>query len=79
LLIGLPIALVALVGWPLPDHVPTQLELEAWVQEPLTRDSIICGAAIVTWTMWAGLLAVDRVGEMVGQALSGTGTRSRRQ
>src|SRR3954447_3009877 len=58
LLIGLPAALIRLVGWPLPDHRPTRPELEAWVQQPLTRGAVIGAAALVTWAMWAGLLAV---------------------
>src|SRR3954462_4908146 len=58
LLIGLPTALITLVGWPLPDHPPTRPELEDWVRQPLTRDSIIGAAAILAWAMWTGLLAV---------------------
>jgi DNA-binding SARP family transcriptional activator len=58
MLVGPPAALIRLVGWPLPDHRPTRPELEAWVQQPLTRGSILGAAAVVGWLMWACFLAV---------------------
>ncbi len=57
LLIGLPAALIRLVGWPLPAHAPTREEWVAWAQQPLTRATILGSAAILAWAMWAALLA----------------------
>jgi hypothetical protein len=57
LLIGLPVALIWLVGWPLPSHLPTGDEWAAWVQQPLTRTTVIDAAALVAWAMWTVLLA----------------------
>jgi hypothetical protein len=58
LLIGLPTALVRLAGWPLPTHPPTRDEWVAWLQQPLTRATLVDGAALLAWVMWAALLAV---------------------
>jgi DNA-binding SARP family transcriptional activator len=58
LLIGLPAALVRLVGWPFPHHVPTQDEWAAFVAQPLTRGFVLAAVAAVGWAMWSGLLAV---------------------
>jgi DNA-binding SARP family transcriptional activator len=58
LLIGLPAGLIRLVGWPFPDHLPTHEECAAWVQQPLTRGSVIGAAAVAAWLMWAAFLAV---------------------
>ncbi len=58
LLIGLPTALVRLAGSPLPTHPPTRDEWAAWLQQPLTRATLVDGAALLAWAMWAALLAV---------------------
>src|SRR5438067_2024762 len=58
LLIGLPAALLRLVDWPLPAHLPTRDQWAAWLQQPLTRTTLISAAALVAWAMWATLLAV---------------------
>jgi hypothetical protein len=36
LLVGLPAVLVRYVGWPLPDHSPTESDWQRWVAQPLT-------------------------------------------
>jgi len=56
LLAGVPAGLVRLVGWPLPDHWPTNLEWQVWLERPLTRTTLLDGAAIIGWLLWALLV-----------------------
>jgi hypothetical protein len=53
LLVGVPAGLVRLVGWPLPDHWPTNQEWQVWLDRPLTRTTLLDGAAIIGWLLWA--------------------------
>src|SRR5689334_13463241 len=50
---GVPAALIVLVGWPLPDHWPTEAEWAAFVVQPLTKTSMIDGFALLLWALWA--------------------------
>src|SRR6266536_2793875 len=56
LLAGVPAGLVRLVGWPLPDHWPTAGEWQVWLARPLTRTTLLDGAAIIGWLLWALLV-----------------------
>jgi DNA-binding SARP family transcriptional activator len=56
LLVGLPVGLIRLAGWPLPTHLPSHDQLAQWIQQPLTRETVIAAAACVAWLMWAALL-----------------------
>jgi DNA-binding SARP family transcriptional activator len=56
LLVGIPVALVHYIGWPLPDHWPTRPDLERWVAQPLTRPAVIGAFAVGVWLLWAILL-----------------------
>jgi DNA-binding SARP family transcriptional activator len=56
LLVGLPAGLVALVGWPLPDHVPSGAELRRWAGHPVTVPVLVNAAACLVWLLWAWLL-----------------------
>jgi len=53
LLCAPPIALVRLIGWPLPDQVPSQAQWQAWLHEPLTWNTIVATVTIVGWLIWA--------------------------
>ncbi|MGW5053961.1 BTAD domain-containing putative transcriptional regulator [Actinokineospora sp. NPDC004072] len=53
LLGGLPWALAHVVGWPLPDHVPSWTEVEAVVLGPLTTTFLMDFLACLTWLVWA--------------------------
>jgi DNA-binding SARP family transcriptional activator len=56
LLVGVPAGLVRLVGWPLPHHWPTTREWQVWLEQPLTRTTLLDGAAIIGWLLWALLV-----------------------
>src|SRR2546423_8692290 len=61
LLVGIPAALVRLVGWPLPRHLPTTQQLQAWAEQPqrqLMRAVLVDGAVVLGWLLWALLLVV---------------------
>ncbi len=55
LLIGVPIALVTLVGWPLPTKVPDGDTLTRAVNTGLTDEFIVNTLAVVVWLCWAQL------------------------
>ncbi len=67
LLVGLPAGLVRLGGWPLPDHWPTAGEWQVWLARPLTRATLLDGAAIIGWLLWA-VLVYAVVAEVVTRA-----------
>jgi len=52
-LAGPPYALIRLTGWPLPRHVPTWPQLQAFLASPLSDDAIIRGLACAVWLLWA--------------------------
>jgi DNA-binding SARP family transcriptional activator len=56
LLVGLPAVLVRYVGWPLPDHSPTESDWQRWVAQPLTHSTLIGTAALIGWLLWALLV-----------------------
>jgi DNA-binding SARP family transcriptional activator len=71
LLVGVPLALATLVGWPLPDGAP-QLE---WLQREISVDTFINTLTVVVWFAWAQFTACVLV-EMKA-ALSGVGLPGR--
>src|SRR6266536_1794847 len=56
LLVGLPIGLVAIVGWPLPDHVAPTDELRRCAAHPVTAPVLVNTAVCLVWLLWAWLL-----------------------
>jgi DNA-binding SARP family transcriptional activator len=70
LLVGIPAALIYYIGWPLPDHWPTRLDWEQWVQQPMTRSAVIGTFAVLVWLLWA-LLAYALVIEILHRSRRG--------
>jgi DNA-binding SARP family transcriptional activator len=54
LVVGLPWALAHVVGWPLPDHVPTWGETQATLLNPMSGQLFINLLAIICWISWLG-------------------------
>ena len=52
-LAGPPYALVRFTGWPVPRHLPTWPQLQAFLVSPLSDDTIIKGLACAVWVLWA--------------------------
>ena len=52
-LAGPPYALARFTGWPLPRHLPTWPQLQAFLVSPLSDDAIIKGLACAVWLLWA--------------------------
>jgi DNA-binding SARP family transcriptional activator/LysM repeat protein len=65
MLVGLPVGLVYLVGWPLPRRWPSGQQWQAWLDKPVTLSTIVAGAAIIVWLMWAALI-VAVFAEVIG-------------
>ncbi|SFK89184.1 DNA-binding transcriptional activator of the SARP family [Amycolatopsis sacchari] len=57
LLCGLPWALVRLIGWPLPDHLPTLAEVQGVLFGPMTATFLLDFLACVAWVLWALFVA----------------------
>ncbi len=57
LLIGPPLALATLVGWPLPTDVPDLASVEQAVRSGVNDDIIVKSLAIVGWLAWAQIAA----------------------
>ncbi|MEW6470664.1 MAG: hypothetical protein AB1679_00130 [Actinomycetota bacterium] len=58
LLVGVPLALAALVGWPLPTRLPSLHEVgEALGGSTISDEALIKGIAVVCWLAWAQLVA----------------------
>ncbi|MFI7679545.1 transcriptional regulator [Actinophytocola sp. NPDC049390] len=52
LLGGLPWALIALIGWPLPDHLPTSADVQAVLLAPMTTTFLLNVLACGCWVLW---------------------------
>src|SRR5207248_7020475 len=58
LLVGLPVALAVLAGWPLPSTVPTLAQIHDSLNGPSITDAILVkGIAVICWLAWAQLVA----------------------
>lgn len=72
LVFGVPVALVAFVGWPLPDEVPTwQAFTEALEQQGITVDVLVNALAVVVWLAWLPLawaISVETLAAVRGRA-----------
>jgi DNA-binding SARP family transcriptional activator len=55
-IVGLPVALVHYVGWPLPTSVPDVEQLTGWLHTPVTDTVIINLLAIAAWLLWAAFI-----------------------
>jgi len=58
MLVGIPVVLVRLEGWPSPNRIPSRTDVANWVAEPLTDGSITATIAALIWLTWLILLAV---------------------
>ncbi|GFJ84978.1 hypothetical protein Phou_091580 [Phytohabitans houttuyneae] len=61
LLVGIPVVLVRLVGWPWPHRMPSRTDLAAWVAEPLADRSITATVVALIWLTWLILVAIAAV------------------
>jgi hypothetical protein len=58
LLVGLPVALAVLAGWPLPSAVPTLAQIRDSLSGPSITDALLVkGIAVICWLAWAQLVA----------------------
>lgn len=58
LLVGLPVALAVLAGWPLPSAVPTLAQIRDSLNGPSITDALLVkGIAVICWLAWAQLVA----------------------
>ncbi|MGH2356299.1 MAG: LysM peptidoglycan-binding domain-containing protein, partial [Chloroflexota bacterium] len=74
LLVGIPIALAVLVGWPLPHGLPSWNEFRSALTTSGPGDEVIVkGLAVVCWLAWA-TLAASVVLEVAG-VIRGRGSR----
>ncbi|WPR51582.1 hypothetical protein SJI45_11555, partial [Streptomyces sp. S399] len=71
LVIGVPLALASVIGWPLPTEAPS-LDM---LQQEITVDTFVDVLAVVVWFAWAQFTACVLV--EVKAALSGVGLPSR--
>ena len=55
LLIGVPIGLATLVGWPLPTTIPDSDTLSTAINTGITDTFIVNALAVVAWIAWAQL------------------------
>lgn len=55
LLVGVPIALATLVGWPLPTAVPDGDALTRAINTGITDEFVINALAVIAWIAWAQL------------------------
>ncbi len=57
LLAGIPFALWHFVGWPLPHHVPTAIQVgRALDRQAIPAQALVDALAVVVWLAWASLL-----------------------
>ncbi|TKG60358.1 MULTISPECIES: BTAD domain-containing putative transcriptional regulator [Pseudonocardiaceae] len=52
LVVGLPVALIYAVGWPLPDHLPTLDEIGSVLMAPISSSVLLDTLACLTWLLW---------------------------
>jgi DNA-binding SARP family transcriptional activator len=74
--IGLPVALVEFVGWPLPRTVPTGDHLRGWLTSPLSDTVILNVLAVAAWLLWAAFVpavAVEVRAARLGLPTAATG------
>jgi hypothetical protein len=57
LLIGPPLALAALVGWPLPTEIPDLASLEQAIRSGVNDEIIVKALALLGWLAWAQIAA----------------------
>ncbi|HEU0089844.1 MAG TPA: BTAD domain-containing putative transcriptional regulator [Pseudonocardiaceae bacterium] len=69
LLVGVPWGLWHYIGWPLPTHMPTVDELEAFLLTPLSATTLLDLLACFAWPLW--LIFVIDVARCVPSALRG--------
>jgi hypothetical protein len=62
LLVGLPVALAVLAGWPLPSTAPTLAQVRDSLNGPSITDAMLVkGIAVICWLAWAQLVACAAV------------------
>ncbi|SOC57513.1 LysM peptidoglycan-binding domain-containing protein [Ornithinimicrobium cerasi] len=78
LVVGVPAALVSLVGNPLPSSLPDR----SWLTAPITADALISIFAVLVWVVWAHFVLclvaevrAARAGRMPGLVPAGGGSQ----
>ncbi len=61
LLVGLPVLLATLVGWPLPERVPTGSELLDAARAPITDRMLVDALACVAWLAWLQIVVCTAI------------------
>jgi DNA-binding SARP family transcriptional activator len=77
LIVGLPVALVHFVGWPLPEHLPTWDELQVALFVPMSSHFLLNVLACALWPVWARF-TFDVLSAVPGTARAVTWRHSRR-
>ena len=70
LLVGVPIGLAVLVGWPLPTSVPGGETLSLAMNTGITDEFIVNALAVIAWLAWAQLtlaFLVEAIGAVRGR------------
>ncbi|MBL8778304.1 MAG: LysM peptidoglycan-binding domain-containing protein [Acidimicrobiales bacterium] len=67
LIVGVPLLLATLVGWPLPTSIPTLHALEEAAQSGISDQVVVNTLAVIAWIAWPQL-ALALVTEAVGVA-----------
>ena len=67
LIVGVPLLLAALVGWPLPTSIPTLDALEQAARSGISDQVVVNTLAVIAWIAWAQL-TLALVSEAVGVA-----------
>jgi len=57
LLIGPPLALATLVGWPLPTEVPEPSVFDQAIRSGVNDDIVVKGLALIAWVAWVQIAA----------------------
>jgi len=56
-IVGLPAALIAFIGWPLPSTtLPTGDRLTDWITTPVSDTVILNALALAAWLLWAAFI-----------------------
>jgi DNA-binding SARP family transcriptional activator len=74
LLVGSPVLMWRLVGWPLPHHLPAAGQISQALSQPLTDGLVLDVLGCVFWYAWLAL-AVSFTTELVAQLTGKTGPR----
>lgn len=71
---AIPAALAVLVGWPLPNRVPSTGDLVAWVTQPISSHAVVDILTVIVWAAWAHFMTC-----MAAELINATLRRGRTQ